>query len=124
MCVARIHARGPDRFDFLLGEVYGGEAAATFAEALELLMIIGADKPVIWPWLDTATASRCARMRSGQLRSDSEAGTVSGLSMVPLFLEEPNIPEWRQSRKLRGSASSVVLVASYSNINDVMRLVY
>ena len=40
----RIHARGADCFDFLLGQLDGGEAAAALAKALELLVFLGADK--------------------------------------------------------------------------------
>jgi hypothetical protein len=64
IAVPRIHAGATDRFDLFLRQLGPGEAAAAFAEALELLIFIGTDEIAgISPWLDTATASRWARMR-------------------------------------------------------------
>jgi hypothetical protein len=42
--VPRIHARRADCFDFFLRQIGGGEAAAAFAEALELLIFVRADE--------------------------------------------------------------------------------
>src|SRR5262249_2287678 len=100
----RIHARSADCFDLLLRQLGGGKAAAAFAEALELLIFVGADE-VTGDLAVTRNGNRLALRAhavaaeiTGELGSRDGFGRIHGSS--PL---SANICQLRKTRKLRKS---------------------
>lgn len=98
MRVPRIHARGTNRFDVLLGQLGGGEAAAAFAKAFKLLVFV---------WVNeiagdlavarngdgfTLSAHPIAAEVAGELGSRDSFGGVheSSLSMGPIYVNYAN----------------------------------